>query len=64
MRIIILPHELSAILSIEKLNQSIFAQDEIGFGRITDTPKDAVDLIVRGLGSAISARLRPTCISS
>ena len=31
------------------IKQGVFAQEEIGFGRITDSPKEAVDLIVRGL---------------
>lgn len=41
------------------MRQGVFAQEEIGFGRITDSPRDAVDLIVRGLPPAVRARLRP-----
>jgi uncharacterized protein (TIGR00730 family) len=41
------------------IQQGVFAQDEIGFGRITDNPRKAVDLIVRGLPQAVRARLSP-----
>jgi uncharacterized protein (TIGR00730 family) len=36
-----------------------FAKDEIGFGRITDSPQEAVELIVRGLPPAVRRRLKP-----
>jgi len=39
------------------IKQGVFAQEEIGFGRITDSPAEAVDLIVRGLPPAVKARL-------
>jgi hypothetical protein len=39
--------------------QGVFAQEEIGFGRITGSPREAVDLIVRGLPPAVRRRLRP-----
>ena len=41
------------------MRQGVFAQDEIGFGRITDSPKEAVDLIVRSLPAALRQRLKP-----
>jgi uncharacterized protein (TIGR00730 family) len=41
------------------MKQGVFAQDEIGFGRITDSPEEAVDLIVRGLPEAVRKRLKP-----
>jgi uncharacterized protein (TIGR00730 family) len=41
------------------MDEGVFAQEEIGFGRITDSPREAVDLIVRGLPEAVRARLKP-----
>lgn len=41
------------------MRQGVFAQEEIGFGRITDSPRDAVDLIVRGLPANLARRLKP-----
>jgi uncharacterized protein (TIGR00730 family) len=41
------------------IKEGVFAQDEIGFGRVTDSPRDAVDLIVRGLPPALRKRLKP-----
>jgi uncharacterized protein (TIGR00730 family) len=37
----------------------VFAKDEIGFGHVTDSPRLAVDLIVRSLPRAVRARLLP-----
>ncbi len=37
----------------------VFAQEEIGFGRITDSPRDAVRLIMRGLPPDVRERLKP-----
>ncbi len=37
--------------------QSVFQQEELGFGRITDSPKEAVELIVRSLPPAVQSRL-------
>ena len=31
------------------MKQGVFARDEIGFGYVTDSPEEAVDLIVRSL---------------
>ena len=39
--------------------EGVFARDEIGFGYITDSPKEAVDLIVRGLHPSVRACLKP-----
>ncbi len=36
----------------------VFAKDEIGFGRITDSPAEAVDLIRRGLPPTFNRRLQ------
>ena len=41
------------------MKQGVFAREEIGFGRITDSPQEAVDLIVRGLPPAVRQRLKP-----
>jgi uncharacterized protein (TIGR00730 family) len=41
------------------MQQGVFAQDEIGFGRITDSPQEAVDLIVRTLAPAVRSCLKP-----
>ncbi len=43
------------------MEQGVFAQEEIGFGRITDSPEEAVDLIVRSLPHALQKRLKPPC---
>ena len=37
--------------------------NEIGFGRITDSPEEAVDLIVRSLPSDLRTRLKPSARS-
>jgi uncharacterized protein (TIGR00730 family) len=44
--------------------EGVFTRDEIGFGRITDSPRDAVDLIVRSLPPPVRARLRPAAPAS
>jgi uncharacterized protein (TIGR00730 family) len=41
------------------MRQGVFGRDEIGFGRVTDSPKEAVSLIVRSLPPAVRKRLRP-----
>jgi len=41
------------------MKDGVFARHEMGFGHITDSPKDAVDLIVRGLPPALRARPKP-----
>jgi len=41
------------------IKQGVFTQDEIGFGRITDSPTEAVELIVRSLPPAVRRRLKP-----
>jgi uncharacterized protein (TIGR00730 family) len=38
--------------------EGVFARDEIGFGYVTDSPKEAVDLIVRSLPPAVRTRLQ------
>lgn len=42
------------------MSQGVFNPDELGFGRITDSPREAVDLIVRSLPAAVRDRLKPT----
>ena len=39
--------------------EGVFARDELGFGHITDSPKEAVDLVVRGLHPSVRACLKP-----
>ena len=41
------------------MRQGVFAEEEIGFGRITDSPAEAVDLIVRALPPNLRAQLKP-----
>jgi len=43
----------------EMMEAGVFARDEIGFGYVTDSPKEAVDLIIRGLHPAVRKRLKP-----
>ena len=42
------------------MKQGVFAKEEIGFGRVTDSPKEAVDLIVRSLPPAVRRCLAPS----
>ena len=42
----------------EMMKEGVFARGEIGFGYITDSPKDAVDLIVRSMPQVVQERLR------
>jgi uncharacterized protein (TIGR00730 family) len=41
------------------IRQGVFTQEEIGFGRITDSPEEAVDLVLRSLPKAVRACLKP-----
>ncbi len=41
------------------MKQGVFAQEEIGFGYVTDSPKEAVDLVVRSLPPAVLKCLKP-----
>src|SRR5262245_54410179 len=41
------------------MQEGVFARDEIGFGYVTDSPEEAVDLIVRSLPSPVRQRLKP-----
>jgi predicted Rossmann-fold nucleotide-binding protein len=43
------------------MKEGVFAREEIGFGYVTDSPKEAVDLIVRSLPLAVRKRLKPVC---
>jgi uncharacterized protein (TIGR00730 family) len=41
------------------MEQGVFAKDEIGFGRVTDSPREAVDLILRSLAPGVRSCLCP-----
>ena len=41
------------------MKEGVFARDEIGFGYVTDSPKEAVNLIVGSLPPAVKQRLKP-----
>ena len=41
------------------MEQGVFAKEEIGFGYVTDSPREAVDLIVRSLPPSVKSRLKP-----
>jgi hypothetical protein len=41
------------------MRAGVFAQEEIGFGYVTDSPKAAVDLVLRSLPPAVRKRLKP-----
>jgi uncharacterized protein (TIGR00730 family) len=43
------------------MEEGVFAKDEIGFGYVTDSPREAVDLILRSLPRAVRERLTPLC---
>jgi uncharacterized protein (TIGR00730 family) len=43
----------------EMMQAGVFARDEIGFGYVTDSPKEAVDLVLRGLPRDVLRRLKP-----
>jgi len=39
--------------------EGTFARDEVGFGRITDSPREAVELILRSFPPASRSKLKP-----
>lgn len=41
------------------MQAGVFARDEIGFGHVTDSPKEAVELVVHSLLPAVRKRLKP-----
>ena len=43
----------------EMMEAGVFARDEIGFGYVTDSPEEAVNLIVRSLPQPVRAQLKP-----
>jgi len=43
----------------EMMKDGVFARDEIGFGYVTDSPKEAVELIVRSLPAQVGSCLKP-----
>lgn len=42
------------------MSEGVFAKDEIGFGRVSDSPREAVELIARSLPPAVRAHLKPS----
>jgi len=43
----------------EMIKEGVFARDEIGFGYVTDSPKEAVDLVLRSVPPTVRKRLKP-----
>jgi uncharacterized protein (TIGR00730 family) len=41
------------------MKEGVFAKDEIGFGYVTDSPREAVELILRSLKPGVRAALNP-----
>jgi uncharacterized protein (TIGR00730 family) len=41
------------------MKQGVYTKDEITFGRVTDSPKEAVQIILRSLPPAVRKRLKP-----
>lgn len=41
------------------MQEGVFARDEIGFGYVTDSPAEAVNLVVRSLPPAVRRQLKP-----
>ena len=40
------------------VRQGVFAPEELGFGHVTDSPREAVDRVVRSLPEALRERLQ------
>ena len=43
----------------EMMKAGVFAKEEIGFGHVTDSPEEAVDLVVRSLPAPVRKQLQP-----
>jgi hypothetical protein len=41
------------------MKAGVFAREEIGFGYVTDSPREAVDLVVRSLPPPVRRQLKP-----
>jgi len=41
------------------MKHGVFEKEELGFGRISDSPREAVELILRSLPQALRSRLKP-----
>jgi uncharacterized protein (TIGR00730 family) len=41
------------------MKEGVFARDEIGFGYVTDSPKEAIDLLLRSLPATVRKQLKP-----
>jgi uncharacterized protein (TIGR00730 family) len=46
------------------VKEGVFAADELGFGHVTDSPREAVDRVVRALPPPVRARLGPVSRSA
>ena len=42
------------------LKQRVFDRSELGFGRVTDSPREAVELIVRSMPAGVRKALKNT----
>ena len=42
------------------MKAKVFARDEIGFGYVTDSPREAVELVVSSMPPAVHAQLQPS----
>ena len=41
------------------MKQGVFTKEEIKFGHVTDSPKEAVEIILRSLPAAVRKQLKP-----
>jgi hypothetical protein len=41
------------------MEAGVFTKEEINFGHVTDSPEEAVDLVVRSMPAAVREQLRP-----
>jgi uncharacterized protein (TIGR00730 family) len=46
------------------MDEGVFTKDEIGFGYVSDRPKEAVELVVRSLPRTVKAHLRPLPVNA
>ena len=45
--------------TVTEADQGVFDATEVGFGRIVDSPAEAVEMIVRALPASVRERLKP-----
>jgi uncharacterized protein (TIGR00730 family) len=43
----------------DMMKQGVFSREELGFAYLTDSPKEAVDLLVRSLPATVTKQLKP-----